>query len=89
MIIEMEEAEQIVNEDHNDWELVLEKVVDTTRWETIYEGVFLNTKTNKHYMTSFNRGSTEMQETELFYGEADFTEVELIEKTIMSWEPVK
>lgn len=86
MKILKEEAIQIVQEDHFDWELIEEEMVDQRRWVTVFEGIFLHKPSGKHYSVSYERGSTESQESEYFYGkEIEFQEVEQKEVMKKVW----
>lgn len=90
MKILKEEAELIVGEDHEDWKLVEEEIVDQRRWVTVFDGVFLHKPSGKHYSVEYEKGSTECQDdTEYFYGdEIDFQEVELKEVVTKAWVAV-
>lgn len=86
MKILKEEAEQIVGEDHKDWKLVEEEIVDQRRWVTVFDGVFLHKPSGKHYSVSYEKGSTECQDSEYFYGkEIEFQEVEQKEVMKKVW----
>ncbi len=79
-------AEQIVYEDHDDWEKIEETIVDQTRWNTHYEGIFRYIPTNRFYKIGYSKGSTECQDTDLFYkDEVEFYEVELKEVVVKKW----
>lgn len=89
MKIPKEEAERIVGHDHEDWKFVEEEIVDQRRWVTVFDGVFLHKPSGKHYSVSYEKGSTESQETEYFYGdEIEFQEVELKEVITKVWVAV-
>lgn len=89
MKILKEEAELIVGEDHDDWKLVYEEIVDQRRWVTVFDGVFLHKPSGKHYSVSYEKGSTECQDSEYFYGaEIDFQEVESKEVVTKAWVAV-
>lgn len=76
LIIPKKEAEQIVNEDHDDWEMIKETIKNQSRWSTHFSGVFKNITTGKYYEVGYSRGSTEQQDDDLFYTqEVEFFEV--------------
>lgn len=86
LIISKEEAEQIVNEDHENWQLISETIEGQSRWSTHYSGIFKHIPTNKHYEVSYSRGSTEQQDQDLFYEDnIDFFEVEEKEVIVKKW----
>lgn len=86
LIIPKEEAENIVNENHEDWELIKEFFDSKSRWSIIYSGIFKNIPTNKHYEVSYKRGATEQQDQELFNNnKITFLEVEEKEVMVKKW----
>lgn len=91
MKIAKEQAEDIVNGCHDDWDMIEENVVDSGRWDIEYEGIFLHNPTGKFYETSWSRGATETQEDQdMFYDdEVDFVEVHQVEKLVKVWESVE
>jgi hypothetical protein len=69
--------------------LIEEEMVDQRRWVTVFEGIFLHKPSGKHYSVSYERGSTESQESEYFYeDEIDFQEVESKEIITKAWVAV-
>jgi hypothetical protein len=72
------------------WSALEEKIIDQTRWSTIFEIIF--EKGGKFYRTSYSKGSTECQSEEPWEYEDKVTceEVQKITKTITVdvWEPV-
>jgi len=86
MKIPLKEATEIVYENHEDYKMIEEKIVDQRRWVTTWFGVFKNKVTGKHYQVCYDRGSTESQDSEPFYGEEiEFEEVELKEVLVKQW----
>jgi len=70
---------------------VEETMYDQRRWHTIYTVVFKDNRDGKHYITSVERGSTEMQETEdagYYDDEYDCVQVEHVDVTVKKWMPV-
>jgi len=90
MKIAKEEAERIVYDDAEGWEMVSETIEDQRRWVTVFSGMFRHIASGKVYEVSYEKGSTENQDgTELFYGDfVEFTEMEEREVTINQWVPV-
>jgi len=90
LVFSKEEAIDIVTDNHDDFTCVEETIQDQSRWNTYFKGIFINNKTNKHYSVIYGRGSTECQESELFYtDEVIFTEVELKEVITKEWVKVE
>jgi hypothetical protein len=86
MKILKEEAEQIVTDNHFDWDMIEENIVDQRRWVTVFEGIFKHKPSEKYYRRSYERGSTENQDSEYFYGkEIEFQEVEQKEVLTKVW----
>lgn len=89
MKILKEEADRIVGEDHEDWDRIEERIVDQRRWVTVFEGIFKHKPSEKYYRRSYERGSTECQDSEYFYGtEIEFQEVEQKEVLKKVWVAV-
>lgn len=89
MTLPSEEAEVIVCQDHDDYDFIEERILGKGRWTTEYEGIFLNNKTGKYYRVFYSRGSTESQDTELFYdGTVNFEEVERKQVLVERWVSV-
>ena len=89
MKILKEGAIQIVREDHEDWDRIEERIVDQRRWVTVFEGIFKHMPSGKHYSVSYEKGSTECQDSEYFYGkEIEFQEVEQKEIVTKAWVAV-
>jgi hypothetical protein len=61
------------------------KLVDKSRWESIYEAVYLIDE--KFYLGSYSKGSTEYQETD-WNQEVELVEVREVEKIVKVWEVV-
>ena len=90
MKVKKEEAELIVQDEHNDYVTISGDMVGTSRWTIKYYKIVKCLSTKKHYKVFYQKGATECQEdTELFYGdEVDFTEVELKEVVVKQWVPI-
>jgi hypothetical protein len=90
MKIEKELAERIVYEDAEGWKMISETIEDQRRWVTVFSGLFLHEPSGKVYEVSYEKGSTECQDsTELFYEDfVEFAEMEEREVTIKQWVPV-
>ena len=89
MKISGKEAENIVCDGHEDFEMVEEEVVDTSRWSNHYSGVAKHLPSGKYYSLYWSVGATEQQCERPFEDEDEvvLVEVELVKVTIDSWEP--
>lgn len=69
--------------------IVVDKIIDATRWSIVHEIVFEDN--GKFYQTTYSEGATEMQlESPWEYeNEVECTEVELREVKVKKWIPVK
>ncbi len=90
MKLTSEEGQQIVYDDHADWESLenTKEVDEGGRWTTGYTQVFKHKPTGEHYQLSWASGATEMQEEQPFeYSEPE--PVLMVEKTIevKQWVP--
>lgn len=69
-----------------DWECIEDKIIDQRRWATVHEVIF---KYNgKFYQTTYEVGSTEMQDTRPFENDPDMIdcqEVKQVEKMVKIW----
>lgn len=83
-----EEARNIVYEDNDDWNVIEENIVDTSRWSIIKESVCLHLPTNKYYMFKYSIGATEEQDERPFEYEdvVEPIEVQQIEKVVKAWK---
>jgi len=82
-----EEAREMVYDDHEDFETIETKIVDTSRWSILSEGVFKHIPTGKFYQTSWSSGATEMQDESPFEyeEEVELDEVEAKEVLVTQW----
>lgn len=71
--------------------VVLNKMVDQTRWETHYRFIFKPQREDKLYETSYSKGSTERQDTQPweYQDEVECTEVVKYEKVVYDYKPVE
>lgn len=90
MILNKEEARDIVYEDHEDFEKVEENCIDQERWSVVYEGIFKQKSTGKFYKVVWSVGATECQEERPFEyeKEVEFIEVEPYEKLVVVWRKI-
>lgn len=86
-LIQKEEAERIVNDEHNDWEVVDTTIIGKARWSIRYRGIYKYIPTEKFYRVEYSLGATELQDDqELFYGDnIEFIEVIQYEVTVKQW----
>ncbi len=91
MKIKVDIAERMINDDHEDYDVVKKTITDQSRWTTNYSVILKNNKTGQHFKTSYDQGSTESQECDPFGGDefAEFIEVEQKEVKVLQWVPVE
>ena len=79
--------EQGLPYDSND--VVLDKIIDTTRWSEIHELIFVHE--GKFWRTSYSQGLTEMQDESPWEHVTlvTCTEVQLVEKIVKVWQEVE
>jgi len=80
-----------VNLDNENYTMVEDRIIDTSRWSIHYRLVFKNLNMDKHYMTFYSRGATESQEEAPFEYEPDMiecVEVKPIEKKYIDYETI-
>lgn len=67
---------------------IRDTIIDTTRWSIIHEIIFSHD--NKFWKTTYSVGATENQDESPWEYETlvECIEVELVEKTIKTWQPV-
>lgn len=81
------EGRSIIYEDNDEFEIVYERIVDTSRWCVEYEAVVKRIADGKFFKTGYRRGATEMQDEQPYeYGVAVFEEVFPVEKTVTVYE---
>ncbi len=89
MEITKEIARDIVWEDNEEWEKIESKIIDSSRWSVIHEGVFKHIATGRFYSTTWGVGETEYQEEQPFdNNDPGFREVKQVEQTVKVWELV-
>lgn len=69
--------------------IIVDRIVNTTRWSIIHEIVFEDN--GKFYMTTYSEGSTEIQDERPweYDDEIECTEVELKNVKVKKWIPVE
>jgi hypothetical protein len=87
MILNAEDARNVVQDDSNDFEQVETEIVDTSRWSIQYEGVFKHIASGKYYSVGWQVGATESQDESPFEyeTEVEFNEVEAKEVMVTKW----
>lgn len=84
-----EEAERVINDDHEEFVVIDSSIVDATRWSIIYRVVIQRKSDGKYFADTYGVGATECQDERPWeYSEPDFEEVQKIEKTVWVYEPV-
>lgn len=66
--------------DSDDLKIIERKIVDRKRWSLQYQLIFKDLLNNKHYLTHYWEGATEIQEQSPFEGEPDMIECHEVEK---------
>jgi len=90
MKVTKEQAQNIIWEDEEDWELVYDNIEDTSRWSEFHEIVCLHKPTGKYYMSSYSQGLTECQdESPWDYDEPKFTQCWPKEVTVTQYTKEK
>ena len=77
--------QEIASEDTDDFTIIKQHVIDTTRWATVHEMIFGELSTGKFYRSYFNRGATEMQDERPYeYDSAIIKCWEVVEVEVMT-----
>jgi hypothetical protein len=88
MKIKNQEAQEIIYEDHADWEVVESSIEGQGRWDTHMFSICKHKVTGLYYGVNWSKGSTECQDQEPFYDdEVEFTEMEQVEVIKKEWKP--
>lgn len=84
-----DEARDIIWQDNEDGvELIVDDLIDTTRWSEVHNVVIK--KDGRFYQDTYSVGATEMQdESPWEYSEPCFTEVFPVEKTVIVYKEKK
>ena len=95
MILDVNDACEIIYDDHEDWEVVkgTEQITDHSRWAVAYSVVVKHIPSGKFYHFDYDVGATESQDMDCKgqFGYSDTyepIEVHQVEKTIKVWESV-
>ena len=91
MILTSEDARRVVFGDIEGWREIESKVIDTTRWSVIEEGVFFHEDSKKFYEFCWSSGATECQDERPFEYDDEVApvEVEAKEVTTTVYVPVE
>lgn len=86
-----EEARRVVYEDHGDFKVIKDEIVDTGRWDEYHDTICEHIPTGKFFLFEWNQGLTESQPNRAF---EDYTtyfpiEVEPKEVTVIKYIPKK
>jgi hypothetical protein len=70
--------------------IVLNEIIDKSRWSTIHRLIFMPEGETKLYEASYSRGATEQQDEQpwQYVDEDECVEVEAFEKTVIDYRPV-
>ena len=88
MKFKKETLQEIVSDDSDQYEIIKDEIIDTSRWSVHHEVIFQDVITEKYYYTTYSCGSTEQQmEYPYEYGpdEIECPEVEPFEKTVIEY----
>ena len=83
IVISVDEAREMVWGDSDLWRTIETKIVDTSRWSIINEGVFHNKALDKYFRASWSIGATECQDERPFEGETSVTLTEVVQKEVL------
>lgn len=90
MEFEVEIMRDIVRENTDEFDVIEETIIDTSRWAIHHEMVFQSRETGKYYRTYFRRGATEMQEEQPFEYENGMIQCEeVVKQAVIKQEWVK
>jgi len=82
-----ERGRDIIYGDDDEFVIVEEKIVDTSRWSTIHEVVVKRVEDGKFFKSGYRQAATEMQDERPYeYGDVLFEEVSAVEKTVIVYE---
>lgn len=83
-----EEARTIIDDDHENFEVIETNLVDSSRWSLIYEVVIQRKLDGKYFHSGYSVGATEGQDERAYEYDNDptFGEVFKVEKTITVFE---
>ena len=71
-----EQAVDLLDGDSEEFKIIKDEIVDTSRWSNIYEIIIQRISDGKYFKDSYSVGATESQdESPWEYDEPDFTEV--------------
>ena len=82
-----EEMLDILRGDHDDAELVKDKIYDTTRWSELHEIIFKYR--DKHYSATYSKGLTEYQDEYPWDYEPEVKCTEVVRKEVVVKKWVK
>lgn len=89
MKLTAEEACEIIDGDHEDWEKVQKTITGKSRWSIHRQGIFRHLPTGKLYKLEWSEGATEQQSEEPFqYADPELIEVQAVEKVVTVYEEV-
>lgn len=86
--IDKETAREIIWDDHPEFEVVSNDIIEHTRWSIFYMSIVKHKPTDKFYQTYYQVGATEMQYEQPFdYDDPEFVEVVPTEQIITVYRP--
>lgn len=82
-------ARRIIVDDEDGWKLIEKEIVEQRRWATLYTVVVQRLADGKFFRTSYDQGSTELQDEDPWeYCDPEFVEVAPEAKIKMVYNPV-
>ena len=90
MILSSEDGRMVVYGDHDDYQTISEEIYGQGRWSIRKSGIFKRLSDETFWAASWSVGATEYQEERPFeYEDAEFTQVEPKEVTVIQYLPVE
>ena len=81
-----EEALDLLDGDTEEFKIVKEEIVDTTRWSIVHEIIIQRISDGKFFADTYSRGATECQDERPWeYNPPNFDEVEPVETKIITY----
>jgi hypothetical protein len=89
MKLSKEEACEIINDDHEEWDTIKIQTNGNSRWSIRKSGIFKHLPTGKFYELEWSQGATEHQDERPFqYSDPDPIEVHQVERVMIVYEKV-
>lgn len=87
LILTAEEARNIVYEDTNEYDVISDDIVSTSRWSEHHDIIVKRVSDGKFFESNYSTGKTEMQDESPYeYDDPEFTEVFPVEETVIKYK---